>query len=880
MNAPATLVLLGLLCGAAVGDESPKMPWKERLPVSIVVLDRETHRPIPRFSYTYTISTATEKYDPMLVRPIEVRAGDGTFSLLAPKVCKIGMRIEGENVLGGFGTWGEYHLTADNRQRRIEVLVATGVTVKGQVTDARNGKPIAGACVAPMIFTPPLFSPDRQRGVKTNAAGEFTLQGVAPSLGLGVSHPDYVDFNDGRCLEAGENLYAARIAMEPGDRLSGVVTDASGTPLAGVLVSVGGRNPVHTGKDGAFVLTSPSKRSGTNRYPLFVEKAGYLCQRFMVSSASRTGLRVVLQRPPLLVGQVVDPDGRPVANYRVSAGSSLEPGRWMCSSADTRGPEGRFSLAVPTDRDFGNRRKAWVGVKAPGFAFWDTTLDAWQGTHSITARLQPGVAVHGVVHATSGPGKVSVQLLPCRVDKELHGNGRSRRQELGSLETSLDDRGAFRFEHVAPGQYVLAIFGPGITPTSTSVAVAGSDLDAGAFCVQGRGSVCGLAYQDRTICEGDKCRLDPNRRPWAFAEGYISFTGAAGRSHADEFEHLKPIQFTTDERGRFRVDGVPAGTVSVEFNYSITADVIGAHARITKVLPGKTTEVRFFDTSHAWDFACRLVVGDGSPAQFASGTGMGARRKVENVTARPPMLLVELQPKQDVPTSFAAADWQELDVSGRILLSDVHPGAYRLTVGDWQGSRGLRDAFCETDVVVKPAATTPILALGGGCITGAIQPPRKPRFLIHVVAVGEKTHTIRHAHCDGQGNFCARYLPEDRYALVAHDNDAGWCRMPSVSVKNNITGLGAHKLVPGGTIAGRVPSAAATDPTVAVLVTDAEGIPIEPLDRHEPLGKDYTVSGLWPGRWTVTLRRAERVITQRSVELRGTETVACHLDGK
>ena len=114
-------------------EEIVTMPWKDVWPVMIVVLDSETRRPITKFSYTYRISTPTTKYDPLMVRPVEVRSDRGDFTLTAPKVCQIEMEIEGSNILGGFGTWKSYDLTSDNKLRRIEVLVRTGVTITGTV---------------------------------------------------------------------------------------------------------------------------------------------------------------------------------------------------------------------------------------------------------------------------------------------------------------------------------------------------------------------------------------------------------------------------------------------------------------------------------------------------------------------------------------------------------------------------------------------------------------------------------------------------------------------------------------------------------------------------------------------------------------------------
>jgi len=580
----------------------------------------------------------------------------------------------------------------------------------------------------------------------------------------------------------------------------------------------------------------------------------------------------------MLAGRVLGPDGQPVTTYQVSAGAGREPRSWKCSSANVDDDEGCFTLPVRTDWDYDDEGKVWIGVKTPGFALWETTVDIWQGTTSIIADLRPGVAVMGTIKGREDhQGSISAELLPCRVYEGELTSDTSQRQELGRMKTPVNSSGAFRFDHTGPGTYLLAISGPTISPIRSVITVSDSDTDVGNFSPRGRGSVCGVVYEAKMICEGDKCWLDENRGVWAFADGYISFQDSSGRSNSDDFQHLKPISFKTDENGRFHVNGVPAGMVSVGFSYHITADIISAHTRNANVLEGKTTEVRFFDTSGDWEVPFEFLVGDGSPAHFSSGTGMGAKRKVANVTSRAPMLEVELKPKEDTPVSFCASDWEELDEKNPILLRDVCPGKYRLVVGDWLGSTGAHGVLCEKDVEIGSRQGKLTVALGAGCITGRMQWSRDYRHMIRVAAVGKKAHTIRHARCDDRGNFCLRYLPADDYVVFAHDYDAGWCQLPEVAANDNVTDVGSHMLVPGGTITGKLPPDLARDSSAKVEATDGHGISIENPNWYEPIGEMFTISGLWPGRWTITLKKGEEAIKRKTVAIQDTETVSCNL---
>jgi hypothetical protein len=149
--------------------------------------------------------------------------------------------------------------------------------------------------------------------------------------------------------------------------------------------------------------------------------------------------------------------------------------------------------------------------------------------------------------------------------------------------------------------------------------------------------------------------------------------------------------------------------------------------------------------------------------------------------------------------------------------------------------------------------------------------------MIHVLAVGKKTDTVRHTRCDVHGNFCLRYLPADEYVIFAHDYDAGWCQLPETTADNNVTDVGSHMLVPGGTITGKLPPHLARDLAVTVDAADPHGLSIENPNWHDPIGETFTISGLWPGRWTLRLKRGEEAIMRKTVTIQGTETVSCNL---
>ncbi|NLE38769.1 MAG: hypothetical protein GX621_12160 [Pirellulaceae bacterium] len=149
--------------------------------------------------------------------------------------------------------------------------------------------------------------------------------------------------------------------------------------------------------------------------------------------------------------------------------------------------------------------------------------------------------------------------------------------------------------------------------------------------------------------------------------------------------------------------------------------------------------------------------------------------------------------------------------------------------------------------------------------------------MIHVVAIGKNTRAIRHARCDDKGNFCVRYLDDDEYMLFAHDYDAGWCRLPDTKINKNTIDVGSHAMAPGGTIVGKTPPRLVGDSTVAVEATHENGITVEGPDWHDPIEHEFTIGGLWPGKWTIRMRQGDKVVGKTIVDIGGTESVVCTL---
>ncbi|MCX6879655.1 MAG: carboxypeptidase-like regulatory domain-containing protein, partial [Verrucomicrobia bacterium] len=740
------------------------------------------------------------------------------------------------------------------------VPAETGVTVQGTVVDAKTGKPVQGTRVAPMIFLSPLFSPDWDRKVETDADGKFTLRKADDTLGIRVAHPDYFDFDCDFFKESGkkpgEKLYVVRVALESGATLTGVVKDPAGKPLAAVEVSDGAGKETVTGADGRFVLKSIKPWWGDAEYYIEVKADGFIRQTLHPKKISAEEMSIVLEPLLRIPGRVLSPDGQPVRQFTVAAGPGRNPPEYQCERAEVEDPEGRWELRTK------QRGTHWVGVRAAGFAPWEGWTEVGKQNEPFTVRLQSGVSVTGKVRGSGGSGREArIVLTPQRADGDEIMVAGTPSRDMGVISGVSRADGTFRLEHVRPDNYLLNVSGKGVTTLDLSLAVPEKGLDCGELTVQGTGRVVGILHEPKG-----------RERPQPFESGAVVCPyPAAPLGKSTE----RSIFFKTDEQGRFAVEDVPVGRVSVEFSYMLSSDCVDTYGRTAVVAEGRATEVRFFDPKQAWDLPLQVVVGDGSESQFGTGTGMAAARKVENVTTRKPMFLVELEPEPGQAVSFPRPDWYEVEGFREtpIAVPDVHPGKYRLRLSDFQGSIGMKGLVYEAPIEV-PAKSPIRIPLAASSITGRAQWIKDYHRLVMVAAVEEsRKSSPRYAYCDDTGNFCLRYLSPGQYTICLHDDDAGYSRVEHVALAEAATiAVKPQTLGPGGAITGTVRWTSSRPLPDRLTLTDAQGIVIEPREEFRGLnGGEYRFSGLWPGRWTLAVWSGKDRLASDQVDVQGTE---------
>jgi protocatechuate 3,4-dioxygenase beta subunit len=237
-----------------------------------------------------------------------------------------------------------------------------GRPVAGRVVDP-DGRPVAGAYLSAEAKDGDTFGAARQT---SDERGDFFFEAITPGTLIrgasrGLETPEAVVVN------GGEPEVVVRLAKSVRVTLTGVVTDAEGTPLANARVSIirqAGRfgmssaHPELTDRQGRYRIAGlvPS-----GRYTLQVQSPGMGTATAKVEldaskeSAEAPPLRIAAVSAPIS-GVVLDADGRPAAGVSVT----LE-GDEVDRQATLTDPQGRFEFRVRT----GNRFKIRAGTDAP-----------------------------------------------------------------------------------------------------------------------------------------------------------------------------------------------------------------------------------------------------------------------------------------------------------------------------------------------------------------------------------------------------------------------------------------------------------------------------------------------------------------------------------
>lgn len=391
--------------------------------------------------------------------------------------------------------------------------------IQGRILDA-EGNPVDAAAVRLVSSSPPETV---YRETKTDAGGRFSLARlpVRRARVIAEHDPEGIAVSADLAIAQGQTTELT-LVLSAASTLRGAVVDGDDRPIEGATLSVEGTPWIarRTTSDasGAFRLTTVPLEATS----LVAVARGFRTARVTLAKradGTELTLRVRLAAAPGVEGDVHDPDGNPV-KARVVACEG-QPAEARTVTAD----DGTFQLpasaigcdAVAEHDDFG-RSEAVAVVEA---------------SH-LTLRLSAGGSIAGVVVDERGEGVPKFNL---GVESFSTPHGRTLR--TGGRKTFEDVRGAFVWDKLAPGRYVLTASAPGKPPArSEAIAVLSGTVTRGVrIAIPRGGTLTGHVYDEsHGRLAGVDLRFD------AISAVLESATSAR-----------------TDESGWYRLEGAPAG---------------------------------------------------------------------------------------------------------------------------------------------------------------------------------------------------------------------------------------------------------------------------------------------------------------------------------
>jgi len=461
--------------------------------------------------------------------------------------------------------------------RTVTIALEAGSSIAGRVM-TRDGQPIRGATIRPTVSYSRYGGWNEKMNQITNqvmtisaqsdAEGRYRLEGLPPNDGyaIGATHRDYAPrMVRGLSLKPREALEDADIQLTTGGSIRGRILDENGKGIAGADVNAnadrGGADedqfmfyPISlnatSDQNGAFSIAHVEAGS----YSLNARTSGRAgANRSGVSVAENRltdGIDLVLGAGEVLAGRVVDPEGKPVAGAQVQVYGE--------NYIDTRtDADGRFEA-----KGLDPQAYTQVNISMRGYASIQQQVTV--PAPETVFKLERSARVSGRLKGPEGTRYADFRITWIQTS----GDGRGRNSSTSSQN---DANGQFEIE-LGPGTYQLVATVPGFAPSrSEQFVVKAGDrvegieipLDAGAV-IEG---VVVLAATGEPV-DGARINLQ-NPSPQL---GWVPMPGT-----------------TSDGEGKFTIDGVPSGTLSIQVSHSkYAAKTVGGIAAAS----GSTARVR------------------------------------------------------------------------------------------------------------------------------------------------------------------------------------------------------------------------------------------------------------------------------------------------
>jgi hypothetical protein len=411
----------------------------------------------------------------------------------------------------------------------------------------------------------------QERG-RTDSDGMIKLHSCpAGRVSINVEASGYV--RQERPVELEESGTLERVDLEPGERLSGKIVDDIGRALPGVTLTARVLGPAAqlnvsspwlsiTANDGSFSIdTMPAGPIVVDISDGGAHEPASLTELSLPSDA----LLITMHRPAAMSGKVLGADERAVVDARVTlAGSGVWPARVI--QTDRAGdfmfsnvPEGVYELRA----EYGN----WVSAPLEG-------VSIQPGNHAhIDLRLTPGASLRGHVRAAASGAPLRAEIRV--VEEALSGHEHNvTAQADGSFEVpglrviahrvTVQSAGYVAEQRwLTPGattviELLRAAAASGRVVDSDGAPVARADIELKGRSVTGQSvQMVGPILEAPPLADSSTRALSTSSADnLGVTVGAIPrvpvMPGSGGVSGAE-------LGFHSDERGNFRIDGVPPG---------------------------------------------------------------------------------------------------------------------------------------------------------------------------------------------------------------------------------------------------------------------------------------------------------------------------------
>ena len=391
--------------------------------------------------------------------------------------------------------------------------------ILGHILDA-DGNAVNGATVRLVSPSPPYTV---YRDTKTGATGAFSFPHVGPWRVRVVADHDPDGVVTSAVLQSPDGgTTEITLVLSAAGAVRGTVVDAEDHPVAGAVLSVEGVPwivPPATSDDaGGFrIPTVPDEATS-----LVAVARGYRTARAVLGPRDdqrELVVRVRLLAASTIDGVVLDTDGKPTRARVVAC--EEQPAEARTES----GEDGAFQLPPSA---IGCEALAEQSESAPSDG-----APVVEGRR-MTLRLKAGGAIEGVVVDDRGEGLPAFSI---GIESFLPSRGRTF--DRAGPRNVEDPRGAFRWDRLAPGTYVLTASASGRPPArSESIDVHGGTATRGIRIALLRGGiVTGHVFDD-------------HHAPLAGVDLRFDAVSSVAKSSATA---------QTDETGLYRLEGAPAG---------------------------------------------------------------------------------------------------------------------------------------------------------------------------------------------------------------------------------------------------------------------------------------------------------------------------------